>query len=85
MITDADIKKLKTVFATKDDLKAFATKDDLKAYATKNDLIDFKDAILHEIQNLRDDITVTTGYRDTIEDHEDRLEVIETKLDISVT
>ncbi len=31
MITDADIKKLKTVFATKDDLKQFATKDDLAA------------------------------------------------------
>lgn len=29
MITDADIKKLSKVFATKDDLKAFATKDDL--------------------------------------------------------
>ncbi len=54
MITDADIKKLKAVFATKDDLKAmehrqdqkFATKDDLKAmehrqdqkFATKKDL-----------------------------------------------
>ena len=30
MITDADIKKMKEVFATKDDLKFFATKDDLK-------------------------------------------------------
>jgi hypothetical protein len=31
MITDADIKKMKTVFATKDDLKSFATKNDLKS------------------------------------------------------
>ena len=30
MITDQDIKKMKKVFATKDDLKSFATKDDLK-------------------------------------------------------
>ena len=30
MITNADIKKLKQVFPTKDDLKGFATKDDLK-------------------------------------------------------
>ncbi|MBI4066219.1 hypothetical protein HY411_00740 [Candidatus Gottesmanbacteria bacterium] len=29
MITDADVKKLKQAFATKDDFKAFATKDDL--------------------------------------------------------
>lgn len=28
MITDADIKKMKSVFVTKDDLKAFATKED---------------------------------------------------------
>jgi len=38
MITDADINKLKTVFATKEDLKGFATKDDLKRFATKEDL-----------------------------------------------
>ena len=80
MITDNDIKKLKTVFATKEDLKAYTTKEDLRAYATKMDLIDFKDAILHEIRDLRDDITVTTGYRDMLEDHENRLEVVETKL-----
>ncbi len=29
MITDADIKKLSKIFATKDELKKFATKDDL--------------------------------------------------------
>lgn len=34
MITDADIKKLKQVFATKDDLKRFVTKDDLKLELT---------------------------------------------------
>lgn len=38
MITDADIKKMKVVFATKEDLKSFATKDDLKSFATKVDL-----------------------------------------------
>ncbi len=48
MITDVDIKKMKAVFATKDDLKSFATKDDLKsikdslkAFATKEDLKSF--------------------------------------------
>ena len=38
MITDTDIKKLKKVFATKDDLKDLATKKDLQVYATKKDL-----------------------------------------------
>ncbi len=74
MITNADITKLKAVFATK---------EDLKQCATKNDLINFKDVILHEIQNLRDDLTVATGYRDALEDHEDRLETIETQLQIT--
>ncbi|MEA2701522.1 MAG: hypothetical protein QOE22_231 [Candidatus Parcubacteria bacterium] len=41
MITDRDITKLKSVFATKDDLTAFATKKDLNAFATKGDLTAF--------------------------------------------
>lgn len=41
MITDKDIQKLKSVFATKDDLGKFATKDDLKKFATKDDLKKF--------------------------------------------
>ncbi len=40
MITDDDVKKLKQIFATKDDLKRFATKKDLKRFATKIDLED---------------------------------------------
>jgi hypothetical protein len=42
MITDQDITKLKTVFATKDDLEhlstVYATKEDLERFATKEDL-----------------------------------------------
>ena len=41
MITDKDIQKLKTVFATKEDLNSFSTKDDLKNFATKDDLKNF--------------------------------------------
>ncbi len=106
MITDADIKKMKKVFATKDDLKKFMTKEDFKVeskkfatkedlkialekYATKddlfnvtrglkNDIIDFKDSILTEIIKLREDITVVIGYSDRIEDHDQRIEKLET-------
>lgn len=38
VITDKDIQKLKSVFATKDDLKNFSTKNESKKFATKNDL-----------------------------------------------
>lgn len=82
MITDADIKKIEKAltgkFATIDDLKRFATKDDLKNYATKDDLINFKDSILSEIIKLREDIAVVIGYRDMIEDHDKRIEKLET-------
>jgi len=94
MITDTDIKKLKQVFATKDDLKKcatkddlkkFATKDDLKKYATRDDLIDFKDEILHELQGIRTDMDILTGYKDEIEDHDVRIERLEKHLHITPT
>lgn len=45
----------------------------------KNDIYRFKDEILHEIVDLRDDFAVLTGYRDMIEDHETRIFHIENK------
>jgi hypothetical protein len=70
MITDADIKKLKAVFATKDDLigmekrfdRKFATKDDLigmekrfdRKFATKNDLRRF--ATKDDITSIKSDM-----------------------------
>lgn len=52
MLTDTDIKKLKKIFATKDDLKRFATKDDLRQFSTKDDLKQFatKEALV-DLQN----------------------------------
>lgn len=38
MIKNEDIKQLKSIFATKEDLEKFATKDELKKFATKDDL-----------------------------------------------
>lgn len=43
----------------------------------KDDMLQFKDDILTEIIRLRDDIAVTTSYRDTIEDHEARIDELE--------
>ena len=43
MITDRDIIKLKSVFATKEDLGRFATKDD---FATKEDFKDLKISVV---------------------------------------
>ncbi len=38
MVTDHDIRKLKTIFATKEDLNRFATKEDLERFAMKEDI-----------------------------------------------
>lgn len=62
MLTKIDINKLKEILVTKDELKEL-----------KNNIISFKDEILHEIIKLREDITVVIGYRDMIEDHEQRI------------
>lgn len=70
MITDADIKKMKKVFSTKEDLQQLEKK-------LTNNIVEFKDEILHEIIALREDITVITGYRDMLEDHDKRIEKLE--------
>ena len=82
MITDKDIAKLKQVFSTKDDLKEMEDRQD-KKYASKDDLIKFKDEILGEIVKLREDSTMDTGTRDTVEDHETRLEKVEKHLNLT--
>lgn len=58
MITDQDIKKLKGIFATKEDLKKFATKQDLERFATKKDLKRFatKDELQDLAGGLREDM-----------------------------
>ena len=73
MLTNSDINRLKETFATKDELQM--AKNDLK-----NDLVNFKDALLHEILAMRDELSVVLGYREQIEDHEHRLEKLEKKI-----
>lgn len=88
MITDADIKKLSRVFVTKDDLNKFATKDDLKGISQKLDEVKtrldiLEDNVTGEIAKLHDENTITSSYRGKIEDHEERIGAIETKLAIA--
>jgi hypothetical protein len=58
---------------TYEDVKKLESK-----FATKDDLINFKDSILSEIIKLREDIEVVIGYRNIIEDHDIRIEKLET-------
>lgn len=55
----------------------FATKEDLKNLATKNDLIKFKDQIISEIEKSREEMIVTKGYGNQLEDHGERISTLE--------
>ncbi len=76
MLTKTDISKLAEKFVTKNDLKS-------EAKSLKDLIVEFKDAILHEIQGLREDVAIVTGYKDQIEDHETRIDTLEKKLPVN--
>lgn len=84
MITDADIKKMKKVFATKDDLNRFATKDDLKDLRHQ-----INDDIQGKLTKQKDEIVKDVGdyIADTIvpmfEERDKRFIRIERKLNLS--
>lgn len=74
----------------REELKNFATKDDLNSlekrmgdrFATKDDVITFKDAILKEIKDMRDEVAIVGGQRDMLEDHDQKIGTIEKHLHI---
>ncbi len=76
MLTKTDLSKLEEKFVTKNDLLS-------EVKSLKDLIMEFKDVILHEIQGLREDVILVTGYKDQIEDHETRIETIEKKLPVS--
>lgn len=73
MLTKPDFLKLEEKFATKDEFRS-------EIKSIKDLIIEFKDTVLHEIQGLREDVTIVTGYKDQIEDQETRIENIESQL-----
>ena len=52
--------------------EAAETKSDLK-----NDILNFKDEIMGEVKDLREEVSVTAGYRPLIADHESRITKLE--------
>ena len=63
--------------------KIFATKEELAHVTTelrrelKNDILQFKDDILFEIKAMREELAIVIGYRQTIENHEERISMLE--------
>jgi predicted nucleic acid-binding Zn-ribbon protein len=87
MITKKDIDLLKSVFATKDDIVKInhditGINDDITGIkgnitGIKDAIVEFKDIILKEIQAMREELIIISGYKDTLEDHEIRIEKLE--------
>ena len=50
---------------------------------TTDDLVSLKNAILHELQGIRENQELITGYKDQIEDHDLRIGHIEKHLHLA--
>ena len=91
MLTNADFKKLRKIFATKDDLKNFVTKTDLKNelknYATKQDLKKMAEQIVTEItevvgtlaEKIQRSLDELRSQRIILGDNEERIQRVEEK------
>jgi len=77
MLTKRDLMLIKETLRDE-----FVTKDEFRELKSelRDDIVTFKDQILTEIQNLRVDVAVLTGYRDMIEDHETRIGTLEKQI-----
>lgn len=79
----AVIKQRQNGTATKDDLKRFATKDDLKKYLSKDEYFQSADQIMGELKTIREEVTILVDMKRQVNDHEDRLEKVEEKLNLT--
>ncbi|MBU0975057.1 hypothetical protein KKD03_05150 [Patescibacteria group bacterium] len=82
MLTSLDIKKLQSVFATKEDLKGFVTKEDLKDLEHR--FLFSLDKVMNELKGIREDLTAGTHRSSQnskkIENHEERISSVEESL-----
>ncbi len=72
---------------TKQDKQWIKAEIDESAHETKSvlrsELLSFKDEILHEIRGMREELAIVIGYRQHIENHDERIEKIEHHLGFS--
>lgn len=80
-LTDADIALLHDTFASKEDHNSLFTKVDL--LPSKELFLSEMAKLMKEVKDMREDFTIVQGHKDQIEDHESRLEIIETKLTLT--
>jgi len=59
-------------------------KSQTRLLPTKNEFFSAMSELMGEVKSLREEHAVVQGHKDQLEDHESRLEIIETKLNIAV-
>ncbi len=89
MITDNDVKKLKKVFATKDDLKGYVTKDYLRdelRYQKEDILAQIDRSMNKKFEKFKDEILKSVaqmlhiGYDPILDDYEERIKKLEKRI-----
>ena len=78
VLTDEDIQLLYDTFAAKDDLQRLEKKIDL--LPTKEMFLSEMAKLMQEIKDGREEVIIVAGYKDRIEDHDDRISHLETHL-----
>ena len=80
MVTDTDIKKFKAALAPEFKQLRSEIKDvNDKVSGLKTRIDTFEDNITGDVAELRNEISITSSYRNRLEDHETRLIIVESR------
>ena len=82
-LTNSDFKGVKEIVNEAiDDNENLVRKDDIKHLPTKEEFFDREDKIMGELKAVGEEITTLSDLNRKVNDHEERIEKVETKLGI---
>ena len=82
-LTKSDFKNVKElVKAAINEDKTLVRKDDIKHLPTKEEFFDREDKMMGELKAIREEITMLSDLHSKVNDHEDRIEKVESKLGV---
>jgi len=85
-LTNSDFKGVKEIVNEAiEENDTLVRKDDIKHLPTKEEFYDREDKIMSELKTVREEITTLSDLNRKVNDHEERIEKVETKLGIQPT
>jgi hypothetical protein len=82
-LTNNDLKLIKDVMkVTIDEDETLVRRDDIKHLPTKEEFFGREDKIMTELKAVREEVTVLSDLNRKVNNHEERIEKVEHKLDI---